>query len=144
MGGGRFKPVQQAADVSGRLNRRLHRRLQTEREDHFSAGYPSAGSAPSPSSRQFVCRFLPPVSRPFVRLRAPAINITPRGEREGPVAGRRATRCSSMTNRWRTPGLALTAQLAANEPNASLAPSVAAARLYVGALAFAASLRGDT
>lgn len=60
-------------------------------------------------------------------------------EREGPVDGREATRCSSVTNRWRTPVLALTAQLAANEPTASLASSAVAARLRVRAPA-AASL----
>lgn len=109
-------------------------------------GYPSAGLlAPPPSlpvDSLFVASF-PPPPHPSIRLQAPAINITPRSEREGPVAGRRASRCSAVTNRWRTPGLALTAQLAANEPNASLALSVAAARLCIGALAFAASLQGD-
>lgn len=34
--------------------------------------------------------------------------------------GREATRCSSVTNRWLTPVLALTAQLAANKQTASL------------------------
>lgn len=38
-----------------------------------------------------------------------------------------------MTNRWHTPVLALTAQLAANEPTALLAPSAVAAYLHVRA-----------
>lgn len=108
------------------------RRLWTP-EPTPPAGYASTGllapPPPLPVDSLFVASF-PPSPRPSNRLQAPAINITPRGEREGPVAGRRATRCSSVTNRWRTPGLALTAQLAANEPNVSLAPSVAAARLH--------------
>lgn len=45
----------------------------------------------------------------------------------GPDGDREATRCSSVTNRWQTPVLALTAQLAANEPTVSSASSASAA-----------------
>lgn len=89
------------------------------------------------SSLVFVCRS--PQSPLFLRLWVWAINITPERVREGLDDRREVTRCSSVTNRWLTPVLALTAQLAANEPTASLALSAAAQRLGVTAPASAAS-----